>query len=80
MARIAGIEAKQAPLFIRFVMSKVRRLVGKDLTPMKIQARVPRVFWVNIFTELLLGEKARVPKRWRAVVQTRTAARVGCPF
>ncbi|HYX67735.1 MAG TPA: hypothetical protein VE825_01275 [Terriglobales bacterium] len=80
MARIAGIEPQQAPFFIRRVMGKVKKMVGKDLDPMKISARVPRVFWVNILTEWLLGEKAKVPKRWRAIVQIRTAARVGCPF
>ncbi|HXZ27855.1 MAG TPA: hypothetical protein VEG08_07620, partial [Terriglobales bacterium] len=80
MARVEGIEPKHAPFFIRQVMRKVRKLVGKDLTPMKVQARVPRVFWVNILTEWLLGEKAKVPRRWRAIVQVRTAARVGCPF
>ena len=80
MARIEGIERKQAPFFIRMVMGKVRKMVGKDLGPLKILARVPRVFWVNILTEWLLGEKSKVPKRWRAIVQIRTAARVGCPF
>ena len=80
MARIEGIEPKQAPFFIRRVMRKVSKLVGKDLGPMKIAARVPRVFWVNTLTEWLLGEKAKVPRRWRAMVQIRTAARVGCPF
>lgn len=80
MARLQGIERKQAPFFIRMVMGKVRKMLGKDLGPMKIQARVPRVFWVNFLTELLLGQRAKVPRRWRAIVQIRTAARVGCPF
>lgn len=80
MARIAGIEEKQAPWLIRMVMGKVRKMMGKDLTPMKIQARVPRVFWVNFLTELLLGQRARVPLRLRTLIQIRTAARVGCPF
>ncbi len=80
MARIEGIDPKRAPFFVRQVMRKLRKLVGKDLTPVKLQARVPRVFWVNILTEWLLGEKAKVSRRWRAIVQIRTAARVGCPF
>ena len=80
MTRLQGIERKQAHFFIRMVMGKVRKMLGKDLSPMKIQARVPRVFWVNFLTELLLGQRAKVPRRWRAIVQIRTAARVGCPF
>ena len=80
MARIRGIEEKKAPFLIRMVMGKVRKMMGKDLTPMKIQARVPRVFWVNFLTELLLGRKAKVSLRLRTLIQIRTAALVGCPF
>jgi hypothetical protein len=80
MARIQGMDERKAGFFIRRVFRMVRKRVGKDLTPMKLQARVPRVFWVNFLTELLLGEWAKVPRRWRALVQIRTAARVGCPF
>lgn len=79
MARIAGIEAKQAPFFVRQVMKKMRKMLGKDLTPVKIQARVPRLFWMNIAMEWLLG-KTKLPLRWRYIANVRTAARVGCPF
>jgi len=61
-------------------MKKMRKMLGKDLTPSKIQARVPRVFWIGVFTEWLLGMKGGVPLRWRYVVHIRTSARVGCPF
>lgn len=80
MARIPGIEAKQAPFFVRQVMKKMRKMLGKDLTPTKIKARVPRVFWVDIAMEWLLGQKAGIPLRWRYLIHIRTAARVGCPF
>jgi hypothetical protein len=79
MARIAGIEAKQAPFFIRQVMKKMRKMLGKDLTPVKIAARVPRLFWLNIGMEWLLG-KTKLPTRLRYIANIRTAARVGCPF
>jgi hypothetical protein len=79
-ARIAGIDTKQAPFFIRQVLKKMRKMMGKDLTPTKIYARVPRVFWVQILTEWLLGMKAGIPLRWRYILHIRTAARVGCPF
>ena len=80
MARIQGIESDKTSFLMRQVFRQVRKIFGKDLTPQKIQARVPRVFWVNIITELLLGQRARVPLRQRSIVQLRTAARVGCPF
>ena len=80
MARIEGIEPAQTSFFMRQVFGKVRKVVGRDLTPQKIFARVPRVFWVNILMEWLLGQKARVSQRWRFILLLRTAERVGCPF
>jgi len=78
--RIEGIDPKNAPYFMRQVFKKVRKLLGRDLTPQKIIARVPRVFWVNALTEWLLGQKAAVPQRQRMLLTLRTAVRVGCPF
>ena len=80
MARIEGVDPKNTPFLMRQVFRKVRKMLGRDLTPQKIQARVPRVFWVSVMTEMLLGQKAKVPQRLRALVLLRTAARVGCPF
>jgi hypothetical protein len=80
MARVEGIDPSQASFLMRLVFRQVRKVFGKDLTPQLIQARVRRVFWVNTITEVLLGQKAAVPRRLRSIVQLRTAARVGCPF
>lgn len=80
MARVEGIDPNKAPFFMRFVFKKVHKMLGKDLTPQKISARVPRVFWVNVLAEWLLGQKAKVPLRQRMIVTLRTAGRVGCPF
>ena len=80
MARIAGLDPNQISWPMRLVFGRIRKLLGKDLTPYKIQARVPRVFWISILTEMLLGQKAKVSRRLRSLGQLRTAARVGCPF
>jgi hypothetical protein len=80
MARIEGVDPKQTPITMRQVFKKVRKMLGRDLTPQKIMARVPRVFWVSVLMEWLLGQKAKVPQRLRSLVLLRTAARVGCPF
>ena len=80
MARVEGIDPNQAPLLMRQVFKKVRKMLGRDLTPQKIAARVPRVFWLNVLGEWLLGQRARVPQRLRSLIMLRTAARVGCPF
>ena len=80
MARVEGVDPQETSFLMRQVLKKVRKLLGKDLTPQKIQARVPRVFWASTILELLFGQKAKVPLRLRSIVQLRTAARVGCPF
>ena len=80
MARVEGIDPKRTSFLIRQVFKKVRKVLGRDLTPQKIMARVPRVFWVNNLTEWLLGQKAQIPLRLRSLIMLRTAVRVGCPF
>ena len=80
MARISGIDPRKTSFLMRQVFQQIRKVLHKDLTPYTIQARVPRVFWISILTEMLLGQRARVSRRHRSIVQLRTAARVGCPF
>jgi hypothetical protein len=80
MARVEGVTPKQTSFLMRQVFKKVRKMLGRDLTPQKIAARVARVFWVSVLTEWLLGQKARIPQRQRSLLMLRTAVRVGCPF
>lgn len=80
MARIAGVDPRKTSFFMRQVFKKVRKILGRDLTPQKITARVPRVFWSDVLGEWLLGQKAAVPHRQQMLLTLRTAVRVGCPF
>jgi len=80
VARVEGIDPKKAPFAMRQVFNKIRKMLGRDLTPQKIAARVPRVFWVGVVAEWLLGQKAGVSQRQRMLLTIRTASRVGCPF
>lgn len=80
MPRIEGIDPQQTSFPMRAVFKKIRKMLGRDLTPQKIIARVPRVFWANALMEWLLGQKAQVPQRWRMLLTLRSAVRVGCPF
>ena len=80
MARVEGVDPKQTSFLMRQIFKKVHKVLGRDLTPQKISARVPRVFWVSALTEWLLGQKAKIPQRQRSLTMLRTALRVGCPF
>ncbi|HTT22677.1 MAG TPA: hypothetical protein VMG82_27355 [Candidatus Sulfotelmatobacter sp.] len=80
MARVEGINPPKASFPMRQVLKQVRKMLGRDFTPQKISARVPRVFWVNALAEWLLGQKAAVPQRERMLLMLRTGVRIGCPF
>ncbi len=79
MARISGLEKKQAPWHLRWFYGVMRRMFGKDLTPVKLQMRVPGLVWSSIAVETCL-RKRLVSLRLAQIGVIRTAARVGCPF
>ena len=80
MTRAAGLEKRQAPWHLRWFYSAMRKMFGRDLTPAKIQMRVPGLVWGSIAMEAGLGRKRRVSLRYIQLAKVRTAARVGCPF
>ena len=80
MARIFGLEKTRAPWHLRWFYSAMRKMFGKDLTPAKIQMRVPGLVWGGIAMEAGLGRKRLVSLRYIQLGKVHTAARVGCPF
>ena len=80
MPRVSGLERRQAPWHLRWFYGVMRRMFGKDLTPAKIQMRVPGLVWGSVAVEAALGRKRRVSLRHIQIAKVRTAARVGCPF
>lgn len=80
MARISGLERKQAPWHLRWFYSVMRKMFGKDLTPVKLQMRLPGLMWGSIAMEAGLGKRRRVSLRLLQLAKIRTALRVGCPF
>jgi len=80
MSRIQGLERNQAPLSLRWMYGKMRSMFGKELTPFKVRARVPRLAWAEGVMELLLQRSHTLPARLHEMAQLRAAARIGCPF
>ena len=54
--------------------------VLKDLTPAKVQMRVPGLVWGGIAMEAGLGRKRLLSLRYIQLAKVRTVARIGCPF
>jgi hypothetical protein len=80
MNRIAGLEKRQAPWHLRWFYSVMRKMFGKDLTPVKQQMRVPGLVWGGIAMEAGLAKKRRLSLRFIQLGKVRTAWRIGCPF
>ena len=80
MARVQGLERKQAPWHLRWFYGIMRKMFGKEFTPAKIQMRAPGIVWGGIAMEAALGWKRLVSLRYFQLGKVRTAARIGCPF
>jgi hypothetical protein len=55
MARISVLERKQAPWHLRWFYGVMHKMFGKDLTPAKIQMRLPGLVWVELQWKPLLA-------------------------
>jgi hypothetical protein len=80
MTRLLPIERQHAPWHLRWFYRVLRKMFGNELTPVKIQARVPRVVWATILFEGVLSGRRRISLRYTQLAKVRVAARVGCPF
>ena len=80
MARVSGLEKKDAPWHLRWFYGVMRKMFGKDFTPAKIQMRLPGLVWGGIAMEAGLGRKRLVSLRYIQLGKIRAASRVGCPF
>lgn len=80
MPRIQGVERQQAPWHLRWFYGVMRRMFKKDLTPAKIQMRVPKLVWASTLMEGALSSHRKVSLRYLQLAKVRVASRVGCPF
>ena len=80
MARLTPIERNQAPWHLRWFYRAMRRMFGKELTPAKMQMRLPGLIWGATAMEIGLSRKRRVSLRYSQLAKVRTASRIGCPF
>jgi hypothetical protein len=80
MTRITGLEKKQAPWHLRWFYGVMRKMFGRDLTPVKIQMRLPGLVWGGVAMEAGLSRRRLVSLRYLQLGKVRTAHRIGCPF
>jgi hypothetical protein len=80
MARIPGVEPREAGLFARFVYWLTKRRFGHVLVPVKITAHHPRL--LRAMGGMEMGQEAArsVDARLKMLAQVKVATLIGCPF
>ena len=78
--RINGLEAHEAPFVLRPLYWVTRRRFGKVLTPIKVQARRPKVAWFGNLLALAFEKSNKLDKRLHHLAHLRVAQVIGCPF
>jgi hypothetical protein len=79
MARIEGLEGKEASLVSRTLARVAKRKWGRVTEMMKITAHVPKVAAGWAAMELLFDRSAFVERKLRKLAATKTAMQIGCP-
>jgi len=78
MARIEGLQGKQAPLMIRGLSRAAKRKWGRVSEMMEITAHVPKVAAGWAAFELLFDRSTFVERRLRKLAATKAAMQIGC--
>jgi hypothetical protein len=80
MARIQGVEERNAGLFVRLAYWLTRRKLGRLIEPVKITAHHPRL--LRAVAGMEMGQQAArsVPADLKALASIKAAMLVGCPF
>ena len=78
--RIQGLDEREASLLMRPVFWMSRRMFGKVLTPLKVQAHRPSVAWMSNLLGLTIEKSGKVEGRLHTLAQMRAAQIVECPF
>jgi hypothetical protein len=80
MARIPGVESKDAGLLTRFIYWMTRRKLGRVVLPVKITAHQPKLLLPLGQMEMGQQRANAVDARIKALAEIKAATLVGCPF
>lgn len=78
MARIEGLEGKQAPLVSRGLARVAKRKWGRVTEMMSITAHAPKVASGWAAFELLFDRSSYVERKLRKLAAVKTAMQLGC--
>ena len=78
MARIEGVEGKQAPLVSRVLARAAKRKWGRVTEMMNIIGHVPKVAAGWAAFEMLFDRSMLVERKLRKLAATKVAMQIGC--
>lgn len=78
--RINGIDEDQAPLSVKPLYIGSKKMVGKVVEPLKVQAHRPSIAWFGNLLGLAIQKSGTVEARIHVMAQLRAAQIVECPF
>lgn len=78
--RIRGLEESEVSVWIKPLYAAVRKVVGKVVQPIKVQARTPKIAWFGNLFGLAIEKSGKIEARIHVLAQTRAAQIVECPF
>lgn len=80
MARIPGVDRKDASLFTKIAYFMTKRRLGRVIAPIAITAHHPRLLRAQAHMELGQEAAKSVPVSLKMLVQVKVAMMIGCPF
>jgi alkylhydroperoxidase family enzyme len=80
MTRIELVSSKQASPLVRLLYRLSRRELGRDVDPIGVYARAPRLLIGYGLFEKATAKESRVDERLKVLAETKAAAVVNCEF
>ncbi len=78
--RIKGVEETEASFLIKPLYAASRKILGKVVQPLKVQARRPSIAWFGNLLGIAIEKSGKVEVRIHVLAQLRAAQIVECPF
>jgi hypothetical protein len=78
--RIQGIDEDKASFTVKPLYMASKKMVGKIVEPLKVQALRPGIAWFGNLLGLAIEKSGKVEARIHVLAQLRAAQIVECPF
>ncbi len=78
--RVRPLENQEASYSMRLLFAIMKRMVGKVLTPNRVQAHCPGIAWGGTVMTAALEFAKKTDSSLKHMIALRVAQIVGCPF